>query len=87
MNNINWKTIDEIDKSGLILTLCQDSTGIYNQLMTVIIDNKAKDLNRKQFYQNGVLGCSYRVSPDKIKAVLYLDEVCPKEIINNFCDT
>lgn len=82
----NWKTIDEIDKSGLILTLCQDSTGIYNQLMTVIIDNTAKELNKKQFYQNGALGNGVRVYPDKIKAILYLDEVCSTEIIKKFCE-
>lgn len=82
----DWKTIEQLNKSGLILALCQDNSGIYNQLMTIIIDNKAKETNKKQFYQNGPLGFSSRVYPDNIKAAVYLDEICPKEIIDKFCD-
>lgn len=81
----NWKPIDQLNKSGLILALCQDNTGIYNQLMTVIIDNTAKELNKKQFYENGPLGNGIRVYPDKIKAVVYLEDICPTEIIKKFC--
>lgn len=85
MHNINWKTVEQLNKSGLILALCQDNTGIYNQLMSVIIDTKAKKFNQKQFYENGALGFSSRVYPDKIKAAVYLDDICPKEIIDKFC--
>ena len=79
--NINWKNIDDLNKSGLILALCQDNTGIYNQLMYFVIEN-----NKKMFFENSVLGSSQRVYPDKVKAAIYLDDICPKEIINKFCE-
>ena len=78
--NINWKGIDQLNTSGLILVLCQDNTGIYNQLMYIVIENK-----KKLFFENGVLGASHRVYPDKVKAAIYLDEICPTEIIKKFC--
>lgn len=78
--NIEWKTPEEMNKSGLILALCKDDTGIYNQLMCVV-----STLNTKEFYENGTLGSSKRVYPDKIKAGLYLEDICSQEIIDKFC--
>lgn len=77
---MEWKEKKELNKTGMILALCQDNTGIYNQLMTVIVKN-----DKQTFYENGSLGSSVRVYPDKIMAGVYLDEICSEEIINKFC--
>lgn len=79
--NVEWKTIDEIDKTGMILALCQDNTGIYNQIMTVVVDKKGKT-----FYEKGTLGASFRVYPDKIKAVAYMETICPDSLIKEYTD-
>lgn len=79
---MNWKKREELNKSGLILALCQDNTGIYNQLMFVSHFQNGK----QDFYENGTLGSSVRVWPEKIKAGVYLDEICPDEVIDKFCD-
>lgn len=77
---MEWKEKKELNKTGLILALCQDDTGIYNQLMTVVVKN-----DNQTFYENGCLGSSVRVYPEKIKACIYLDEICSEEIIKKFC--
>ena len=77
--NIKWLSPDEIDKTGMILALCQDNTGIYNQIMDVIVDKKGKT-----FYEKGTLGSSFRVYPDKIKAVAYIETICPDSIIKKY---
>lgn len=74
-----WKAVDELKKTGMILALCQDNTGIYNQIMTVVVDKK-----RTTFYERGTLGSSFRVYPDKIKAAMYLEEICPDSIIQKY---
>jgi hypothetical protein len=79
--NVNWIDFENLNKTGQILALCQDNTGIYNQLMMIIVTDK----NQKAFYENGILGQSHRVYPDKIKAAIYLDDICSTEIINKFC--
>ena len=75
-----WKKKEKLTKSGLILALCQDDTGIYNQLMYVEVN-----LQKQEFFANGVLGSSQRVYPDKICAAAYLDDICPKNVIDKFC--
>ena len=78
---MNWKKIEELNRTGHILVLCKDNTGIYHQMMTIVIEN-----NKRTFYQNiGIIGTSVRVFPDKVKAAIYLDEICPNEVINKFC--
>lgn len=77
---MEWKEKKELNKTGLILALCQDNTGIYNQLMTVFVKN-----DNRTFYENSTLGSSARVYPDKIKAGIYLDEICSEKIIKKFC--
>ena len=79
---MGWKKANELNKTGYILALCQDNTGIYNSLMIVAIEN-----GKRNFYQNvGILGESVRVYPDKVKAAIYVDEVCPDEIVKQYCD-
>jgi hypothetical protein len=78
-----WKSKLELNKTGQILALVQDETGIYNQLMTVEIDK-----NKNQFfYTNGSLGFSHRVQDYMIKAGIYLDELCSNDIIEKYCTT
>lgn len=77
---MEWKEKKDLNRTGMILALCQDHTGIYNQLMTVVVKNE-----NQTFYENGFLGSAVRVYPDKIKAGIYLDEICPEETIKKFC--
>jgi hypothetical protein len=56
-----WKKREDLKKTGMILTLCKDDTGIYHQLMSVVIKNE-----NQTFYENGFLGNSVRAYPDKI---------------------
>lgn len=70
----------DLNRTGMILALCQDDSGIYNQLMTVVVKNDSQT-----FYENGFLGSAVRVYPDKIKAGIYLDEVCTEETVKKFC--
>ncbi len=79
---VEWKRLDELNKTGIILTICRDNTGIYNQLMFVLIEGNGD----KKFFENGTLGCSHRVYPDKIKAAIYLDEICPDDVVEKFCN-
>ena len=77
---MEWKTIDKLNKTGLILVLCKDNCGIFHQLMMVEIKNK-----NREFYVQGELGCSHRICEDKIKAAIYLDEICSDDIVSKFC--
>lgn len=77
---MKWKEKKKLNKTGMILALCQDNTGIYNQLMTVVVKN-----DNQTFYENGFLGSSVRVYPNKIMAGIYLDEICSEKIIKKFC--
>jgi hypothetical protein len=79
---MKWIERDKLNKTGLILALCQDNTGIYNQLMTLIVNKNSK----KDFYINGTLGASHRIYPDVVKAAIYLDDICGDEIIKQFCE-
>lgn len=76
----NWKTTGELNRSGLILALCKDRTGIYHQLMVIEVND-----NKKMFYVTGELGSSHRVNEYKIKAAVYIDDICSDKLVEKFC--
>lgn len=83
---MDWKKVDELDRTGYILALCQDETGIYNQMMIVAIEKDNKALPKRNFYQNvGLLGESVRVPPYKVVAGIYIDEICTEDTVKQFC--
>lgn len=75
-----WKKRKDLNKTGMILAICKDNTGIYCQLLTVVIEEK-----KQTFYENGYLGSAIRVLSDKVMAGVYLNEICPDNIIEKFC--
>lgn len=75
-----WKKREDLKKTGMILTLCKDDTGIYHQLMTVIVEN-----NKITFYENASLGTMKRVYPDKIMGAIYLSDLCPDDVVKELC--
>lgn len=75
-----WKKREDLKKTGMILTLCKDDTGIYHQLMTVVVEN-----NKITFYENASLGATRRIYPDKIMGAIYLSDLCPDDVVKELC--